>query len=342
MTGESKINADGDGFDDMGKPFEPTGSYRKAERSLLDEAPPEAEAQDDEQLPDEVPDDVDDAETDKTREGFAVYEPPGVESPPSEDLTGGDVEEYEMTREWKEIGKQVSILYGDSLTGFAGYMGPVGLLLAVVSGAVIAITAGFETASKVISNPFLLGAAGTFIVGIYLLLFHVFHWFSNRTKRAALPREIRVKLFNETCRHVDMSRGDEDKNVVLSCSYFERKIAKVPECMACPHYTLPGPDAEGREIPGEKIEEEGDTAEVFPDSADFFEEEHVQQAWIKTESTVTTPAEGRQLLDEFVGPKIGGESGGDLDEAPKDDQTDDEDTQLGMDWDEPKEEEEIG
>ena len=54
MTEESKINADGDGFDDMGKPVEPTGSYRKAERSLLDEAPPEAQAQDEEQLTDKV------------------------------------------------------------------------------------------------------------------------------------------------------------------------------------------------------------------------------------------------------------------------------------------------
>lgn len=339
MTGESKINADGDGFDDMGKPFEPTGSYRKAERSLLDEAPPEAEAQNNEQLPDKVPDDVDDAETDKTREGFAVYEPPGVESPPSEDLAREDVEENEMTEEWKDIGKQVSTLYGDSLAGIAGYMGPVGLLLAVVSGAVIAITAGFETAPKVIGKPFLLGAAGTFIVGIYLLLFHVFHWFSNRTKRAALPREIRAKLFNETCRYVDMSRGDEDGNVVLTCNYFERTIAKVPECMACPHYTFPGPDAEGRETSGEKVEGEGDTGELIPGADDSFEEKPLDQAWNKTGPAVKVPAEGRKLLDEFVGPKIGGESGGDLDEAPKDNQTADEDIQLGMFWNEPKEEE---
>jgi hypothetical protein len=314
--------------------------YIEAERSLLDDhhadtAPSPAEIEKD------VSRDVNQEreEEDSPRDGYAVYEPPHVDAALPHDTRQAD--EYgkeEQPDEWFALEEEIFARYGDSLTGMAGYMGPVGGLLAVIGGAIIGISVAFETASNVISAPVLLGSGAASIIGIFLLVFHLFHWLSNRTKGLELARSIHNRLLARSCRHLDIGISGGEKQMVLNCDYFGRELSDVPECVVCPHYSPVDMEA-GQ--PDESVTSgSGQNGSVDNDGGTLHEDGQEGEPRVvvvsRTLSQLDSPSKDRKLLDELEPPRIGGESGGDLDEAVEESAAREEKAQSEFVWEDTK------
>jgi hypothetical protein len=321
MSEAENVKADNDGALTEGDPAD-TGrnpGYVEDDRLLLDndpaDAPPPVAAV--ERLG--VDEDYAEPEAlDSGREGYAVYEPSlPAKAAAQEDLPFDEVSEDEASGEWLAIGRDVVARYGDSLTGRAGYMGPVGGLLTVIGGAIIAIGAAFETSSKVISSQVLLGSAGAFIVGVFLLLFHAFHWLSNRTKARELAGLINRRMLIRTCRHLEIEISEGGEEMKLGCSHFSRELSDTPECVACPHYDTADrarePMDSGGGGDGPRVATDDTGVEEIP--AVSSKDELVSSTAWKAQAVSKSPQRDRKLLDELNAPRIGGDSGGDLDEA---------------------------
>jgi len=239
MSGDKKINYN-DEINGADKPVETLPHTSINEHPHIVEIPLDV----DETVESTVLEEHDDEDLDSPREGFSVYEPPHTGLPQPDVIDAEETAEDEVPDEWDILGDGIYAEYGDSLDGTGGYMGPVGILLTVIGGAIIAITAGFENAGNVISRPVLLGSAGAFIIGIFLLLFHLFHWLSNRAKAAAMAHEVHLKLLVNTCGYLDIESTGSDEDMVVLCKYFERELSEDPECLVCPHYTIGEPGVE--------------------------------------------------------------------------------------------------
>ncbi len=189
---------------------------------------------------------VDDEGYEPSREGFAVFDP-GSHEP----------EEEGSSEEWNELGRQVFINFGDSLSGFAGYMGPVGGLLATLGLAVIIIRLAIPEAANVINLFALAFASGAFIIGVFLLMFHLFHWLSNRAKARELSILSKSRLLVEPCGYLDIELPGGE--MLLRCSYFNEELSESPECVVCPHYRpgeIPQPDSgapTGKDLSSENV-----------------------------------------------------------------------------------------
>jgi hypothetical protein len=228
LDDHSTISSDKDESSDA-----PSPGYVVSERKLLNEeegGDSERTAQTLDAVEESTPDD-EDSET--SREGFAIYEPTPAAEEVEVPLPSGGREP--ALDEWVALSSEVYVRYGDTLAGPAGYMGPVGGLLVAIGAAVIGLRVGIGAAERVISPYMLMIAAGAFIIGFFLLVFHFFHWLSNRSKGVALSRESKRMMLIDTCEFLDIRVGKD--GMKLRCQLFKQEISEAPECVVCKRYT---------------------------------------------------------------------------------------------------------
>lgn len=193
-----------------------------------------------------------------TEDGYSVYEPPPLDASPSSGLEDAESDKViEESEEWAELGKEIFERYGDSLGGANSYIGPIGGLLTALGGVVLVLSSLIESAKTVIGIPFLLTATGVFVIGLFLLLFHLFHLVSNRNKAAALAELNRERLLDSTCIHLDIEFAES--LMTLHCRHFDRELSDAPECVICPHHDPIGNET----LISDKREDENDQTEMF-------------------------------------------------------------------------------
>jgi hypothetical protein len=275
--------------------------YITAQRLLLDEDD-KSSASDSEPAADIKT--MNDDEIKTVRDGFAVYEPPPISEGAGREKPVGRVQpDSGKAAEWSTLGQKLFESYGDTLKGPAGYMGPIGGVLAGVAAVLILLRLAIESAYKIINSYVMIISTGAFIIGVFLLVFHLFHWLSNRNKSAALAEERKQRLVVGTCKFLDVRFPG--KGILLKCKYFTRALSNTPECVVCARYD-PAPEAREDEKPP--------IQPAAPDeSKDSWEDD--EGAIIAAPLSTAKPvSKERQLLMEMDVPKIGGASGGDLDE----------------------------
>ena len=247
---------------------------------------------------------ADDDETTVARDGFAVYEPPPASEGTVRDKPAAKAQPGAgSSEEWASLADRLFESYGDTLQDAAKYSGPIGAALTGSAALLILLRLVVEASSKVISGYVLIISAGAFIIGVFLLLFHVVHRISNRNKSAALAEDRKRRMLEGTCKFLDVYFPGT--GILLKCKYFKQDISTTPECLVCTHYD-PTP-----EVKAEAVQP------ISPPATD-----RKNITWDNDEGAVVAaplskakPAsKERQLLMEMEMPKIGGASGGDLDE----------------------------
>jgi len=278
----------------------PSG-YIAADRALLDEDnKPSASAG---EPAGDVPTMSDD-EIKTARDGFAVYEPPPISERAGQDEpVDKSRPDDRKAKEWSDIGDKLFEFYGDTLTGPARYIGPIGGVLTGVAAALIVLRLAIESSYKVINGYVMIISSGAFIIGVFLLLFHLFHRLSNRNKRVLLSQERRLRMVIGTCKFLDVRFPG--RGILLKCKYFKHVLSDTPECVVCGHYDAAPETKDGGKPPIKP------SAHV--DGNDSGEDDNgaVVAAPLSTAKPVSKE---RQLLMEMDAPQIGGASGGDLDE----------------------------